>query len=1519
MVFAYGAIIHRNRQFGIVAAVALPVSLYLFQAPLFDWTGISSAWHALSFALLVPLYLVGGYKLRQRQTDPHQPDHAQTALQGGVMLILVSALWAFTSRNGLIAAISHAVLVGDVLLATLLWRRPTYLYAASMLTVSATSFALSELPFINLPELSVGWANLSILHIIIALNLNIRYPILMPNFAKPLVRAGYIIAAASLIPPFILYDGPLLAYALANWFILSAWGAYLQHQQYLGFNLLSPTESTDSHSTHSTGTSTKNTNFQPLLTAETVFHWFMALSLPVWLWVMLTNRRPPDFSFALIFAVLAGGMLAGGYWLKTINPLYRKPWRLIGGLLSIAAPVLAFRLAFSGFTPALVLLLVGGFYFTDAIVEKQSGELFVAGLVTAAGYSLLFHRFHWSQDAIFFFLALLISSYILISLFVERRNIPDYDANFLTPLYLTSHFLTALILRGIYLRPVGDLFGGPNWSDSMRLWGAAAQLTLSLSYGLYAWQRYRERWAHGAIWLIAMSGAFIGITFSSGRGSSAAKAAIGAFIFVLIERILFWSIAYLKTLKISNSFQVLNTVQRLWHLYWRPLLGAGWTISAVTIFLALVRNMLSGGRTREIWSMLALWIIVTLYACSARWFRRARFVWLATVLSFAPWTLLTHLGWFIVDAPRLPQYALSWLILAWLLFLLNVGLKQLTTSAYTLPLRTVSQLLIPFSLLWGLADNPVSRISFALAIGLYGLAALLDYYQATRHWPTAPYLLGLPTLNISKFLYPAIGLLPIWAIYLLYWINPMSPRENYGLLILLFVPFGLAGGQLLEELTPQPNPNAKTRFKPRLFALSAYLTAYLTMIIGTLWVSQVPYLLALVLLYDVLFLVISARIFLSPLWLYPAVVLVPVSLLIALDQAQIPTNRQGWWLIGLAAIYFGLSWSLHRLKLLTYSNVPLMASFVLVLLGLPLSSQDQIGAIWGYGSAALLYGLIAFWLNQPMLLFPVSALAMVSYAVIIQRSPLSAEFYGLMLLLGAIMALSAGRILDRQFGAWRDFPWFTSNRWIMAVSERVEDWWALAPYLLGFGLVLVAPIFTAGESSFIALNSFLAMPFFGWAVYRFRLRGWLLATAVAGHLALFFYLKHLGMWQIPAQGWLMFMPITFLTAGFALGLERYFNEGSPFDLPSQGWSRPLYLLLVVDIMVAQLTCLSTDGSWQSVTISLLHAMLIGLFVSIWLMPELAYLSLTLGVVALWQYILIDEPPDHFFVIISRLALLYGLIGFGMTLYKDMWHLMSLVLSGAPPPTERNITYQPLLAWKQPLQRFSIGLSTIILFCAMFLTLRLIQPTIFLLLGWYISSNIYLPTVWMAIGVLSWSGLLYMTAAAAYRQVRLGYLSLGLLLSSWMLFLLYIQQWDGLRNLHWYTIPVGTYLFGISFLEWTRGSKPWARWLDYFAMLIIVGSLFWQILLFGWFYALLLGSIGLGLMWVGSARRLRRFLYVGMGGVILAALGQLINALWSVNQWMFFGLIGLTLLILGLVAERKREQVLALRDVLDDWE
>jgi hypothetical protein len=214
-----------------------------------------------------------------------------------------------------------------------------------------------------------------------------------------------------------------------------------------------------------------------------------------------------------------------------------------------------------------------------------------------------------------------------------------------------------------------------------------------------------------------------------------------------------------------------------------------------------------------------------------------------------------------------------------------------------------------------------------------------------------------------------------------------------------------------------------------------------------------------------------------------------------------------------------------------------------------------------------------------------------------------------------------------------------------------------------------------------------------------------------------------------------------------------------------------------------------------------------------------------------------------------------------------------------------------------------------------------------MIGWTIRALLGLPfrevveqeTVLMVVRVFSLLGLLYLGAAYHHRLLRAAYGAVGLLLAAWLVYIFFVQQWAGLRAVQWYALPAGLYLLTIAYLEWQRDHRSLARSIDYAATFLMLGSLFWQTWVFGWGFFLLLIAEGLLAMWWGSARRLRRFLYAGMVGVVLATLGQLLNALRSVNQWLVFGLIGLLLVVAAIAVERKLEELKVWQDSLESWE
>jgi hypothetical protein len=723
----------------------------------------------------------------------------------------------------------------------------------------------------------------------------------------------------------------------------------------------------------------------------------------------------------------------------------------------------------------------------------------------------------------------------------------------------------------------------------------------------------------------------------------------------------------------------------------------------------------------------------------------------------------------------------------------------------------------------------------------------------------------------------------------------MVPHELYGGLILSFAAFGLMVGRWLHRIAPRSELAAY-------YGFPGYLTAYICMGVGTLLVAHEPALLALALLYDTGLLLISAWLFKQPVWVYGAAVIAPLSLISALSVTNIPSSRYGWWLIGLASIYLALAWVLRRGKLTAFGTAPLVIGLMLAAIGLVPSSIDQAGALWGYTGAVIIYAIAAFWLGQPLLLLPTSVLAIVPYSIMLQKLPIGSEYYGMALLPGVVIALGLGWGLDRKFGQWGDFPWGNPKQWFSAITNRLLECWGFSPFLVGFGLALISPFFSAG-AGILAMNFLLLMPIFGWAIYYFRLRIWLLLLGIAGHLCVIFYLAALDWWQNPAEAWLRFLPVTLITALVALFIERYQKEGSPLSKIQifKGWSRPLYLLLLVDITLSQL--LSLQASWPALTITIINLVLIAFLASIWLSSGITYISLTLGVVALIEgLMMIDGPIEGLPVALAGLTLGYGMIGYGLTAlcrqFENGW-----------------TTPQWLKIWELPFQNFSLGSSFGVLVLTLWLGIDIIFWTPRAIFNIIYQSRVELIAVQMMIGVLALIGILYLIDAFVYQRLRIAYIAIGMLLSSWLLQAFYVQQ---LTNIQWYIVPTGFYLLGIGYFEWRQGHKTLGRWLDYFAIALMMGTLFWQTLAYGLAYALLLGAVGFLFIWWGTARRLRRFLYAGTGGVVLGAMGELANQFWSINQWLVFGIVGLLVIITAIVVERKLDDIKAWQE-LETWE
>jgi hypothetical protein len=481
----------------------------------------------------------------------------------------------------------------------------------------------------------------------------------------------------------------------------------------------------------------------------------------------------------------------------------------------------------------------------------------------------------------------------------------------------------------------------------------------------------------------------------------------------------------------------------------------------------------------------------------------------------------------------------------------------------------------------------------------------------------------------------------------------------------------------------------------------------------------------------------------------------------------------------------------------------------------------------------------------------------------------------------------------------------------------------------GLGITTIAVVLTLMLRNAFYTSATLALAALAYAVavLHFRLRIWLLAAAATAQLSALALIHYrVGLWR-PADAALAFLPVTAATALLGLLIEWRRKEGSPFaglrltaanwspeELQSllAGWSRPLYLLLAIDLIIGQTAALANSGPGSLVSLG--HAVLVAVLASVWVLPAGVVVAAGLGMLSLLQGMDWYSVPDtHRPVALALLALAYGLVGYGLTYARRR---------EVPVP-------RWLHAWDRSLAWTGLGITLLALLWTAFLgAWDVAWLTIRALFEQPVLEPAQIPTVQMMVVVLAVVGLTYLAAALVERREWLGYGAVAMLLAAYGLELLLLF---GQREVQWYAVPAGVYLLGIGYLEWREGRRALARWIDRTALLLLFGSAFWQSLLHdiwrGWPYAMLMVAEGLFVAWMGSARRQRRFLYAGFAAVVLAVVGllgnQMARAGVSLGTAVVLGVIGLLMLLFALLVEWRLEAVKqraqGLWKRLEEWE
>jgi hypothetical protein len=526
----------------------------------------------------------------------------------------------------------------------------------------------------------------------------------------------------------------------------------------------------------------------------------------------------------------------------------------------------------------------------------------------------------------------------------------------------------------------------------------------------------------------------------------------------------------------------------------------------------------------------------------------------------------------------------------------------------------------------------------------------------------------------------------------------------------------------------------------------------------------------------------------------------------------------------------------------------------------------------------------------------------VPYGVALDWLGIDAANYGLAIYPGVAIALTLAHLLDWRLG--RPGPILPSPdhpSWRLAA---LLDWWAAPFYAWGYVGALVAVGLSWTDPTRLAIALGLAAAAFLHATVRFRSRGTLLLAGVLAQGAVLAVIDAAGWLLDPAWAALAFLPVTLVTATMALAIELRREEGAPLSAAWwRGWSRPLYLLLAVDLLAGQVAALSQSEPGALVTA--IHALLLALLATVWVQPALPLAATGLGIVGFFQAMAwANVGATGYPVGLALLALGYDLLGYGWA-YGLHGHRRGQI-------------------WSKPLEWTALGLSPVALGWAVVIGLDVVDLLIQTLLGRPATFADYAADVQMVMWVLALCGLLYLATAAVRRWYALGYGAVALLLGAWALWWRFFLTLPGVQ---WYAVPAGIYLLGVGWMEWRQKRRALARWIDRAGMLVWLGTAWWQslpgVMDSGWPYALILGAESLLLVWWGSARRQKQFLYVGAAALVVNVVTQSIEPLLSVNRWIVFGIAGLLLVSLAILVERRLEKIrelsAELRVRLEGWE
>ena len=162
----------------------------------------------------------------------------------------------------------------------------------------------------------------------------------------------------------------------------------------------------------------------------------------------------------------------------------------------------------------------------------------------------------------------------------------------------------------------------------------------------------------------------------------------------------------------------------------------------------------------------------------------------------------------------------------------------------------------------------------------------------------------------------------------------------------------------------------------------------------------------------------------------------------------------------------------------------------------------------------------------------------------------------------------------------------------------------------------------------------------------------------------------------------------------------------------------------------------------------------------------------------------------------------------------------------------------------------------------------------------------------------------------------------MLLAAWVMALIF----QDVNQPQLYAIPFGLYLASIGFFERQLGRIRFGNFVECFGFSVMLITSFIQSLngLAGLPYFVLLMAESLGIFWWGAVQHCKIPLFIGISGSVINVVAQVIILVnvYQVSRWFVTLGVGLALVVVGVIVERKRERILTRtrewREVLEAW-